>query len=149
SSIDTPTTTLDELVSALKIEPDLVKIDVEGAERLVLEGARELAHRGNVTFIVEMHSNPELSMAANGRAVLDWCQRMSYEAWYMTEPQKVTTPDVFAHRGRCHLLLIPRGLPYPDCLVGIKQQGDTQDSPAWQKRRRKQDRELRRRMPAV
>ena len=43
SSIEVKTVTLDYLYSFYGLKPDLVKIDVEGAETLVMEGAIKLA----------------------------------------------------------------------------------------------------------
>jgi FkbM family methyltransferase len=45
--------TLDSLFKNLK--PDLVKIDVEGAEHRVLEGARSILEEGKCRFLVEVH----------------------------------------------------------------------------------------------
>ncbi len=45
--------TLDNLFKDLK--PDLVKIDVEGAEYRVLEGARGILEKGKCRFLVEIH----------------------------------------------------------------------------------------------
>lgn len=54
-----PTTvmTLDHLIRSRGLSGvDLVKIDVEGAELLVLRGARETLHRPEVSFLIELHS---------------------------------------------------------------------------------------------
>jgi len=58
SSILVPTITLDSLADKLGVLPDLVKVDTEGAERLVLKGATRIAGEQSTTFLVEMHSNP-------------------------------------------------------------------------------------------
>lgn len=116
-----PTTTVDNLVRTFDCLPDLVKIDVEGAESLVLEGATELAH-GQVThFFVEMHSNTELPMSKNAQKILDWCQQVNYQAWYLKDKIKLTTPKPIAHRGRCHLLLLPNNQDLPQSLVELDQ----------------------------
>ena len=70
---DVTTTTVDQLVKQLGWVPDLIKIDVEGAEAKVLEGARETSATIRPWFMVEMHSPPELPMAQNAKLVLDWC----------------------------------------------------------------------------
>lgn len=57
-----PARTLDSLVPELG-EPRLVKVDVEGAEADVLEGAKRLLHEIQPTWIVELHG------AAGGQAV--------------------------------------------------------------------------------
>lgn len=48
--------TLDGLLAAGKIpEPQVMKIDVEGAERLVLQGAREFLSRGSPRLMIDLH----------------------------------------------------------------------------------------------
>src|SRR5690606_22824517 len=85
SSFLVPTTTIDELVDFAGWAPDLVKIDVEGAEAKVLQGAGILASNQRAWFMVEMHSPSELPMVENARLVLDWASRMNYQAWYMRD----------------------------------------------------------------
>jgi FkbM family methyltransferase len=121
ASMEVPTLTLDGLIEGLGVRPDLVKIDVEGAEGLVLEGGRRCTKNG-ATLLVEMHSNPDLTMTANAAAVLHWCNEVGYAAWYLARAERLDTPDPIATRGRCHLLLQPADRPYPPCLVGIRQQ---------------------------
>lgn len=116
-----PTITVDEINNHLRFEPDLVKIDVEGAEDKVLEGAVELARSGECRFFVEMHSSTELPMRENANRIIGWCSRVNYRAWYLTEHCQLTTPDQIAHRGRCHLLLLPMDAEYPSWIKGIRQ----------------------------
>jgi hypothetical protein len=92
-SIEVPTVTLDELASAYSLLPDLVKIDVEGAEGLVLLGAKSCATNHGTRFLVEMHSPPELPMAANAAKVLGWCNELGYAAWYLARGSRLDTPN--------------------------------------------------------
>jgi FkbM family methyltransferase len=112
---------LDTLCEQSGLVPDLVKIDIEGAERLALRGASKLAARGKTRFLVEMHSNPELTMQDNAAAVLTWAGDSSYEVFYLKHHQRLTSPEPIAGRGRCHLLLQPQGWDYPAQLHGIAQ----------------------------
>lgn len=48
------TTTIDSYIRASGLVPDLLKIDVEGAEILALEGARELLAMKKATFLIEV-----------------------------------------------------------------------------------------------
>jgi FkbM family methyltransferase len=120
-SIRVPTTTLDELSKRFDVIPELVKIDVEGAEQQVLRGASRLTRQNSTRYLVEMHSPPELPMRANAEAVLAWCRELSFSAWYLTDGSLLTTPEPIAHRGRCHLLLQPSAWPFPEWLAGIEQ----------------------------
>ncbi len=63
-----PVMTLDQLFDSDQLAPTLVKIDVEGHEIGVLEGARGLIARGRTSFVVEFH--PHL-VAAYGRSADD------------------------------------------------------------------------------
>lgn len=116
-----PTVTVDTLCHRLGFAPDLVKIDVEGAEHEVLSGAYALARRRQTRFLVEMHSPPELPMVENARRVLDWCGSHGYSTWYLAEHRLIAAPADIGHRGRCHLLLQPAGWPYPLWLAQIGQ----------------------------
>ncbi len=116
------TLTLDTLCARYAFVPDLVKIDVEGAEIEVLRGARTLVERGP-RFMVELHSNPELPMERNASDVLSWAAEVGYSAWYLKTGERLLSAGTVRHRGRCHLLMQPQELPYPESLRGI-QQGD-------------------------
>jgi FkbM family methyltransferase len=119
-----PTITLDDVCDGLQITPDLVKMDIEGAEAKALAGSTRLARKHAARFLVEMHSPPELPMARNAQLILDWSERVGYSAWYLSGGVLLASPDLIAHRGRCHLLLQPSDWPYPEWLVGIKQSAE-------------------------
>lgn len=113
--------TIDTLVSEVNCVPDLIKIDIEGAEHLALQGAVETAALQKTKFMIEMHSPPELPMLENATNVLNWASVNSYAAYYMKDASKLTNPQTIAHRGKCHLLLIPINEEYPEYLKSIKQ----------------------------
>ncbi len=113
--------TLDELARSQDCAPDFVKIDVEGAEASVLEGSREIASQAKTAFMVEMHSNPELTMVQNADAVLSWCDELDYSAYYLKTHSPTHDSDDIGHRGRCHLLLLPSAVPYPSWLRSLSQ----------------------------
>lgn len=67
--IDVRVVALDELVADGRVEaPALMKVDVEGAEALVLRGAREVLRTHRPTLFIEVHS-PELAQEC--RALLE------------------------------------------------------------------------------
>ena len=105
----------------LELLSDLVKIDVEGAESFVLYGAKKLAKIVNPFFFVEMHATKEIPMLVNSQKVLDWWLEMGYYSWYMKEEKVLRDATEIASRGRCHLLLVPKGKDYPNYLKGIAQ----------------------------
>lgn len=116
-----PTITVDDITKRLRLDPDLVKIDVEGAEGKVLNGAVELANSQKARFFVEMHSSRELPMIKNAEDVLRWCTDTRYTAWYLRDHAVLDSPNRIADRGRCHLLLQPANWDYPEWLRRIEQ----------------------------
>lgn len=116
-----PLVTLDRLCESLRVVPDLVKIDVEGAEHEVLLGSAEIARKGQSRMLVEMHALAELPMHENAARVLDWCRSIDYRAWYLKEHAVLEAPEQIAHRGRCHLLLQPSSMTYPEWLTSLPQ----------------------------
>lgn len=115
------TVTLDDIVDMGGSVPDLVKIDVEAAESYVLEGGVQLAKNQSTIFLVEMHGPDEMPMIKNAGLVLDWCYKNNYTPYYMKEHIELKTAEQIAHRGRCHLLLMPKGAPYPEYLKSINE----------------------------
>lgn len=126
-SILAPTVNLDTLVEKVGWSPDFVKIDVEGAEAQVLGGAIKLAGLQKTWFMVEMHSPPELPMLENAKKILGWAGKTGYSVWYMRDACQLTSPDMIADRGKCHLLLLPMDTPYPDALKDIPQRSPIPD----------------------
>lgn len=114
------TLTLDHLSATCNLIPDLAKIDVEGAEIDVLNGASKLATKQETVFFVEVHSGPELSITKNTELILTYCQRNKYQAWYMKNKTKLTT-DSIKDRGRFHALLLPENLEFPEYLKNINE----------------------------
>lgn len=119
--LNVQTTTLDSLVKEYQVIPDLVKIDVEGAEAKVLRGATELAKHKQTKFIMEVHGSPELSIIENTNQLLSWCQSNAYTAWYLRDKVVLTDAELIKNRGRYHLLFLPEGSPLPDYLLNIEQ----------------------------
>ncbi len=89
SSFFIPMITLDKVVLGRNAIPDLVKIDVEGAEAEVLKGCKGIAGQQQTRFFVEMHSNGD--MRKNAETVLEWCVVNKYRAWYMAKHVELTT----------------------------------------------------------
>jgi FkbM family methyltransferase len=121
SFIEVPTITIDTLCADFNLTPELIKIDVEGAEYDVLKGSKACAEKRQTRYLVEMHSNPQMTMLANTENVMSWCRELSYQPWYLAKGERLDSAAQTQHRGRCHLLLQPSDWPYPECLVGIKQ----------------------------
>jgi len=115
------TVTLDHLYSFYKIEPDLIKIDIEGAETIAMKGAYNIAKSSQCTFFIEMHVVNNISMQDAAQIMLNWCQEVNYKAWYLKTGEELKTSETVKSRGKCHLLLMPSQKPYPDYLVGVSE----------------------------
>ncbi len=83
-----PTTTLDQFAEKSRIAPDLIKIDVEGAEAQVLAGGNSLLLNKKPILFIEIHS-----MAAMYN-VLKRLESLSYQSEIVHEEQN----------GQCFLL---------------------------------------------
>ena len=113
--------TIDTLVNLIGFVPDLIKIDVEGAESLALLGATKTASFQKSKLFIEMHALKELSMKENAQKILNWCLQNSYKAFYLKEAVELTNPEMIEKRGKCHLLLVPINEEYPIYLKNIKE----------------------------
>ena len=121
SFMEVKTVTLDYIYSFYDIKPDLVKIDVEGAETLVMQEAKKLANETKCSFFIEMHNVENLGMEAATQSMLDWCKEMNYKTWYLKTGEELITAETVKNRGKCHLLLMPYKKDYPEYLKGITQ----------------------------
>lgn len=121
SFMEVNTITLDYMYDFYGTKPDLVKIDVEGAETLVMKSASKLAKEAQCTFFIEMHKVEGLGMEAAGDLMVGWCNENNYKAWYLKTEDVLSSGKAIATRGKCHLLLIPEDAPYPEYLKGLVQ----------------------------
>lgn len=121
SFLEVRTVTLDYMYEFYGIKPDLVKIDVEGAETLVMNSAKKLARETQCTFFIEMHDVENLGMEDAGQLMLNWCEEMGYNVWYLKTGDMMTSPETIRKRGKCHLLLLPKDKFYPEYLKGVEQ----------------------------
>lgn len=119
SFLEVNTVTLDYLYEFYNFKPDLVKIDVEGAETLVMKAAKKIATETQCTFFIEMHNVQNLGMESAGQMMLDWCEEMNYRTWYLKTGEQLLSAETIKSRGKCHLLLLPKSKEYPAYLKGI------------------------------
>lgn len=121
SFMEVNTITLDYMYDFYETKPDLVKIDVEGAETLVMKAATKLAKETKCTFFIEMHKVEGLGMESAGDLMVQWCNENNYNPWYLKTEEMISSGKAIATRGKCHLLLLPKGDDYPDYLKGVAQ----------------------------
>lgn len=113
------TTTLDYIYKYYGLRPNLVKIDVEGAETMVVSGATKLAADCGCSFLIEMHHVAEIPMKEGANLMIDWCRNNNYVPYYLKTGSELKSADTIAHRGKCHLLLLPEKSDYPEYLKNI------------------------------
>lgn len=121
------TVTLDYLYAYYNLAPDLVKIDVEGAETLVIEGAKTLAKETKCTFFIEMHNVKDLGMEMATDLMIDWSRNNNYKVWYLKTGEELMSGETVRTRGKCHLLLLPEDKSYFSYLKGIEQNASLPD----------------------
>ena len=115
------TITLDDIAKEINLYPDLVKIDVEGAEHFVLEGSKDIIKNKKCRFIVEVHSSKTLTIVENTERILGWTKQFDYRAYYLSEHREIDSSNSIKHRGRYHLLLLHKDDNYPKGLDQIRQ----------------------------
>lgn len=121
------TVTLDFLYSYYDLKPDLVKIDVEGAETLVMAGAKIIAKETKCTFFIEMHDLKELNMMRATEMMIKWSRNNDYKVWYLKTGEELNSGEPVKARGKCHILLLPKEKSFFSYLKGIKQNAPLPD----------------------
>jgi FkbM family methyltransferase len=79
--VDVRSVRLDDVLASEKDVPghfDLVKMDVQGAEALVIEGARELLKRDRPTILMEFWPKGLRNMGSDPRALLETLDSLGY-----------------------------------------------------------------------
>ncbi|MCB0005009.1 MAG: FkbM family methyltransferase [Anaerolineales bacterium] len=107
---------LDDFVEQKGIMPEFLKVDVEGAERLVLRGMARLLKNGQPTVFVELHSWEGQTVVDNASQILPFVNEIGYRMFYLQQKSWVDEAAIFTGRGRCHVLLLPQGQEIPDWL---------------------------------
>jgi FkbM family methyltransferase len=118
-SIRVKTKTLSTICDEENFKPDLIKVDVEGAEQLVLGGLGEPVLSLKPKIFVEVHSGKELSISDNTVGILTWCKDRNYQAFYLKTGQQLLDVKEVSTRGRYHLLLVSGGQVFPEYLKDI------------------------------
>ena len=121
NSYDVKTKTIDKICEDENVIPDFVKIDVEGHEFQVLDGATKTALHGKTKFLVEMHSSNTLSMEKNAERVIKWAKAISHKVLYLAKMEFINDSKPIKNRGRCHLLLVSENFNLNNSLRSIKQ----------------------------
>lgn len=97
--------TLDDYVRANGLKPDLFKIDVEGAELMVLTGALNTLLNFRPIVFLELHAMESLPLWQHAEQVLSFLKKCNYKMIYLKTKEEVVDASILKGRGRCHVLL--------------------------------------------
>lgn len=97
-AVDARAVTLDQFCSERNIVPDVVKIDVEGAELKVLEGARELLLGEEFPILCEIHPRNMRNCGASVEELMAYLDELGYALMPLDE---TAATDIF------HCLIMP------------------------------------------
>lgn len=100
-SITVPMVTMTDFAQSCGSPPDVVKIDVEGAEGLVLAGMADLVESGHPReILMEIHAKGDSNRMPNGDLIHDWLTDRGYSCVWEVERRS---------EQQCHYRLGPRG----------------------------------------
>ena len=97
-----PAVTLDDFCRRLRLEPDVVKVDVEGAEARVLRGSQRLLRRRKASLFLEVH---HALLGEAGRSADEVFRELDGAGW--------TWEQVEADAAKSHYVCTPRRLAQP------------------------------------
>jgi hypothetical protein len=83
--METESVVLDEMVKVLP-EPDVMKVDVEGAEHLVLEGGRQFLSRRHPPIVIEFNRRSVVDAGQTAEGFLELFRSLGYEAYLLRRP---------------------------------------------------------------
>jgi FkbM family methyltransferase len=83
---DVASVTIDALCLERKIAPDVVKIDVEGAELRVLRGARNILETGQVVILCEIHPQQTVNCGSSAAELESFLAKFGYTVERLDEP---------------------------------------------------------------
>lgn len=106
------TLALDDFVRNAGATPDLIKIDVEGAELRVVDGLVETLRVTRPLAFIELHSWDNLTVSDTADSLIERLAPLDYCLIYLRTKELIVDTAVLAGRGRCHVLACPTGSPF-------------------------------------
>lgn len=117
------TLALDDFVAQSNIAPDLIKIDVEGAELQAIAGLAQTMRTIRPVLFVELHAWGDVTVGGTAARLLPQLEPLNYCMVYLHSGEVVTDATVFTGRGRCHVLLCPCESPLLGQLATLPTEG--------------------------
>ena len=97
--------TIDAYAMRENLKPDLLKIDVEGAEFAVIKGSIHTMATHKPLVFLELHAAGDLPLWRNAEQINEIIQTIEYKMIYLRTKSPVIDSRVLEMRGRCHVLL--------------------------------------------
>jgi FkbM family methyltransferase len=118
------TVSLDDFVQQNGLQPDLIKIDVEGAEQQVIAGMRGIMREFRPEVALELHAWPGMPAAENATRILTLLEPLDYGMLWLRSRQFLDDPGALTGlseptggvEGRARFLLLPKGRSVPAWL---------------------------------
>ena len=117
------TLALDDYLEHSGYVPDLIKIDVEGAELRVIAGLTRTMLAARPLLFIELHSWESATILGSAAELLDQLRPANYSLVYLRTKHVVCDPVAFAGRGRCHVLACPDESPVLQDLESLNTEG--------------------------
>lgn len=102
------TLSLDDYAKANNAFPDFIKMDIEGAENIAIQGMNEILSMSRPEVFIELHEFGQKKLYENAQDILDFVTPLNYQMIYLRTGKPVENADVMKERGRCHVVLQPR-----------------------------------------
>ncbi|MCW3079607.1 FkbM family methyltransferase [Segetibacter sp.] len=105
--IDVDTITLDSILPALSTI-HLIKMDIEGAEAMALEGMVDLIKRDHPFFIMELSDKYLRQLGSSGKFVIDFFRRYDYKIYLANEGLKEIDDKTRLDEDQYDIFCVPR-----------------------------------------
>lgn len=101
------TLSLDDYTAYHQLSPDYIKMDIEGAENLVILGMKNILKLNRPLVFIELHGFGEKKLWENAKDILEFANQFNYLMIYLRTGEPISDAEVLSDRGRCHVLLTP------------------------------------------
>lgn len=92
------TVTLDDFFKAQDLVPDIIKIDVQGAEMGVLRGGHEVIGMHHPTIFLELHPTHIVNFGSTADEVLDYLKSHNYSLYKFPDHRREGKPERLADK---------------------------------------------------
>ncbi len=85
---------LDDFCKQNNTIPDIIKIDVEGAEFEILAGAKDIITKYKPEIIISLHPKHLKELGNNINGIFDFCKKFSYQLLSCIDGHKINTKEL-------------------------------------------------------